>query len=88
MLDEDEWACFDAALPHGTHSRGHSISLQTLFAPALGEYERLTGIKETNINAALHHRVSLHGPPCKQCGKPLRTDRASFCAACGSKIAS
>jgi hypothetical protein len=49
----------------------------------LAEYERLTGFKETNINAVFHHVASQYGPECEACGKPLRTSKASFCAACG-----
>ncbi|QDE65770.1 MULTISPECIES: hypothetical protein [Myxococcus] len=52
--------------------------------PALREYERLTGFRETNINAVLHHRLILFGPPCTTCGKPLRTPQARYCAACGA----
>lgn len=55
-----------------------------LLQDVLDEYERITGFKETNPNAIWHHRLSLYGPPCKACGKPLRTPRATFCAACGA----
>jgi hypothetical protein len=54
------------------------------FAPMLAAYERLTGFRETNPNAVWHHRVSLYGPPCGECGRPLRTPKARFCAACGA----
>lgn len=50
--------------------------------PMLWEYRRITGFRETNPNAVAHHVVSMYGPPCKACGKPLRTPRAKFCAAC------
>ena len=52
---------------------------------SLAAYERITGFKETNPNALLHHRASLYGPPCHECGKPLRTPAANFCAACSAE---
>ncbi|WP_143696738.1 hypothetical protein [Variovorax sp. YR752] len=52
---------------------------------SLAAYERITGFKETNPNALLHHRMSLYGPPCHECGKPLRTPAASFCASCSAE---
>ncbi len=35
------------------------------------------------IEELRHHRLSDFGPPCKQCGHPLRTPRARRCANCG-----
>jgi hypothetical protein len=54
---------------------------------ALVTYERITGFRETNANALMHHRLKLYGPACTACGKPLRTPVASFCAVCGAKRA-
>jgi len=51
---------------------------------ALKLYEELTGFHETNVNALWHHRLSIYGPPCAACGKPLRTPQARSCAACGA----
>jgi hypothetical protein len=45
-------------------------------------YNEVTGWKETNVNAALHHIASLYGPPCEKCGKPYRTPQAKLCGAC------
>jgi hypothetical protein len=75
MLDEAEWAEVVRPRP-GT-------ALPTRLAAILETYHRLTGFKETNANAVMHHRLAAYGPPCASCGKPLRTPRASFCAACG-----
>ncbi len=46
------------------------------------EYNRLTGIEETNPNAIAHHIVELFPPPCRSCGKPLRTHEAKLCGSC------
>jgi hypothetical protein len=75
MLNEEEWAKMGPLLSEAHKPEAHNA--------ALALYEELTGSRETNINAVSHHRVSLYGPACDQCGKPLRTPRARFCAACG-----
>jgi hypothetical protein len=49
----------------------------------LRRYFEVTGFDETNANAIFHHVVKLYGPPCSNCGRPLRTPQATWCAACG-----
>jgi hypothetical protein len=58
------------------------VSTMRDFSLLLVEYERITGYRETNPNAIYHHRLALYGPPCKHCGKPLRTPQAKLCGSC------
>ena len=93
MLEEHEWSSFGVLLHSGLGNvkqfraeTGKSLAgvpLAEIYRPALDEYERITGFKETNPNALFHHRVSLYGPPCSACGKPLRTPSATKCVECG-----
>ena len=82
MLDEGE---FQRALALRGTGRGDLWERQ--FGPVLQEYERLTGFHETNIDALYHHVLSLYGPPCTFCGKPLRTPKARLCGACMRPVA-
>lgn len=93
MLDEDEFVLisrlFDDGLSGAKQDRRElgvpvdDPSLHARFEPVRREYERLTGFANCHQNAVMHHRLSLYGPPCAACGKPLRTPRAKHCAACG-----
>ncbi len=85
MFDEEEYAALGKLIAQGiTLGSG---SLEERFGPMSRLHKHLTGLEETNPNAIGHHLLSLHGPPCTRCGKPLRTPRARFCAACGQVIA-
>lgn len=94
MLEEDEFARVADLLSGGLRAtkefrESHGLPLDdidtvTRFGPALAEFERLTGFTETNPNAIWHHRISLYGPPCRSCAKPLRTPEANICGACGA----
>jgi hypothetical protein len=81
MLDEEEFSKVDARIREAFDMKGAPIKER--FRPVCDLYEELTGFHEANHNAIMHHRISLYGPPCEQCGKPLRTPKAAFCAACG-----
>lgn len=94
MLDEREWAevapllsAMVCRIQEFRRVEGASLAQalnQGFGADALLRYQELTGEEESDPEALRHHRASLFGPPCKACGKPLRTPRASFCAECGS----
>ncbi|MDT8070336.1 MAG: hypothetical protein ROO76_19380 [Terriglobia bacterium] len=78
MLDEEEYSQVTARKGSGLRER---------FQPMLEEYERMTGFHEANPMAIFHHRISLYGPPCAHCGKPLRTPTAKVCGACMRPVA-
>jgi hypothetical protein len=92
MLDEEEYAeiagLYTGAIQGLKRFREHSgadlkhPAVGEFFRPVRERYEQLTGLRETNENAILHHRLSLFGPPCKHCGKPLRTPKAKLCGNC------
>lgn len=93
MLDEDEFAVINGLYSEAfTRTKEfrekHRLRLdecpmEELFRPVREAYQQITGVFESNHLAIMHHRISLYGEPCKNCGKPLRTPRAAFCAACG-----
>lgn len=97
MLDDEEFAFVTKAQAKSLkkikdYRDEHSTSLEQtpverLLAPVCEAYTKLTGFEETNANAVWHHRISLYGPPCEACGKPLRTPQARFCAECGHRPA-
>jgi len=92
MLDEREYAALSevhrqSILTVKEHRKASGVDLkdptiQERMVPVLDAYEQLTGYRETNPNAVMHHRLSLYGPPCKRCGRPLRTPTAKLCGSC------
>lgn len=97
MLTEEEWALVSPHLSNMVaqtqqYRQEHNCSLAEAAdrgagLEALAVYERLTGFKESNVNALSHHRLNIYGPPCHVCGKPLRTPQARYCAMCGAERA-
>jgi hypothetical protein len=61
------------------------IGMQGKFKALIDYYREVTGEQYDNPNAIMHHIVDMYGPPCDNCGKPYRTPKATFCAACGNK---
>ena len=82
MLDEEEDIVIHKIYSQCFHD-GHSPDLPEKWKPVSEAYSKMTGAPEMFHNAIMHHRIALYGPPCRRCNKPLRTPRASFCAACG-----
>ena len=92
MLDETEFAEVSALYADSMrslkvykidHAQDSEDAIHARFKPVRDAYLRLTGFAETNHNAIMHHRLSLYGPACTGCARPLRTPRAQHCAACG-----
>lgn len=95
MLDEQEWAVIEPQLSEviskiQRYRQKNEVLLSETLRQDFGRevlmrYRELTGFKESDVQALWHHRSSLYGPPCASCGKPLRSAKASFCAACGAQ---
>ncbi|RKQ43395.1 hypothetical protein BXY85_4017 [Roseivirga pacifica] len=85
MLDEEEYAIAHKLYGEALGRRKPGMTREESFKPMLNYYKEVTGFEETEPNAIMHHRIAQYGPPCENCGKPYRTPKASFCAACGNK---
>lgn len=83
MLDEDEFAIASKLYSEGFKKIG--LSMDERFKPMLDYYYSITGFKETEPNAIMHHRITQFGPLCENCSKPYRTPQATFCPSCGNK---
>lgn len=93
MLDQSEWERVGTALSNPIeaikrYQEKHRVSLREAQTEALWEacalYREITGFPETNPQALWHHRIEIYGPPCENCGKPLRTPVAKRCFECGT----
>jgi hypothetical protein len=93
MLDEEEYKVIAELYSQGIRATKEfrqkynlpldKCSMEERFRPLLQKYQEITGFEETVANAVMHHRISLYGPPCQHCGKPLRSPKAALCVACG-----
>lgn len=94
MLDENEFAeiarLYSEAMKsvkrfrETSHADLKHPSIDDFYGPVCEKYEQLMGTRESNQNAIMHHRLALYGPPCKRCGKPLRTQMQNcVVAVCG-----
>jgi len=95
MMNETEWAQVSPLLTNVIQQikddrQQHGVSLAEarrdgFGGEAMAKYFELTGTQAAHPDVLWHHRRSLFGPLCSQCGKPRRTPRANFCAACGAE---
>lgn len=92
LLSESEWAILSPLADETINKvkdhrklTGCSIKEAQLVVGnrLLEEFNRITGFNETNYLAIYHHRRSLFGKECGNCGFLLRTPRASYCVNCG-----
>lgn len=94
MLDKREWGEIEPELSQviskiQQYRRENKALLSDAMNQGFGEeclmkYRELTGYAESDYESLWHHRISLYGPACTSCGKPLRSPAASYCAACGA----
>ena len=75
MLDEEEWSKVEAAL-HPRSAAAGAAALRQRLDEVSKLYERLTGQRGVHANVVVHHRAAHYGPPCRSCGRPLRTPSA------------
>lgn len=83
MLNDEEHA-----IASKLYSKGFKVlekDRQERFKELLDYYENLTGFRETEPNAIMHHFLGHIRPDCERCGKPYRTSKAKLCAAYGHK---
>lgn len=92
MLDEDEFRVIGDlynqsldAVQKWREDNGNTSQppMAEIFQPLREKYQYITGTVDENHVAIMHHRISMYGPECKSCGRPLRTTQASMCAECG-----
>jgi hypothetical protein len=83
MLNEQEFQ--KAQLLYSEGMKTKTTNREVRFKKLLDYYFEITGFQETEPNAIMHHRIDQYGLPCESCGKPYRTPKATFCAACGHK---
>lgn len=83
MLEEHEVRLLRKAMRAAAPaSATDAAAMDAVFQEALDAYERITGVHETVFAALAHHVVGLYGPPCHNCGRPLRTPKAQLCGSC------
>ena len=102
MMNEREFAQFEAANRAAVRAvksyrarRNTSLRdtpLARFYRPVRALYQGLSrkagfAASLVSIEHLRHHRLAEYGPPCRNCGLPLRTAEAKLCAACGAPAA-
>ena len=83
MFDDKEFQIAQRLYQQGLQA--HTGGMKERFKPLLDWHFEYTGRDIQVPNAIMHHEISYYGPQCEVCGKPYRTNKASFCAACGNR---
>lgn len=55
-------------------------------AEVAARYHEITHVSGVDAREILKHRLSRLGPPCRRCGKELRSPRAKRCLECGLEV--
>jgi hypothetical protein len=92
MFDETEYALLELAFDEVATQVAPFTVLGTYDAAAssafsqrvLDEQERVIGYRPNRPKEFMHHRLADFGPSCPNCGRLLRTPRASKCMECGT----
>ena len=84
MLDSEEGKIASKLLSEG-YQEAKKLMKAPNFSKLLNYYKDVTGFEETNHIAIMHHFIDMYGPDCENCGKPYRTETATFCPKCGNK---
>ena len=93
MLDEREYEAISSGIRSGVLSVKHRLRTEDrpmkksdeadLYREVAARYSEMTGVSDVGPREILRHRLSLVGPSCENCGKELRTPRATKCLECG-----
>lgn len=78
MLDSEEGKITSKLLSEG-FQEARKLRKAPNYSKLLDYYKEVTGFEETNPNAIMHHFIDMYGPDCENCGKPYRTETATFC---------
>jgi hypothetical protein len=71
------------AIPDSERRRRRDSVIAQRNERAMCVFREITGVSPREPFEVMHHRVSLFGPPCPECGKALRSSRTSKCYECG-----